>query len=114
VPPGGKGMPLDQILALARRKMGEAAPAAAAAPPPPAASQTASRPAPPKPAPPAPPPAPEPAVEESQAAAEEPRAAVATESPTSGEPVRSLKDQITSVADQIAYCRKVDRNRKGS
>jgi hypothetical protein len=45
---------------------------------------------------------------------------VATESPAaaaasvSGEPVRSLKDQITSVEEQIAYCRKVDRNRKGA
>jgi hypothetical protein len=54
------------------------------------------------------------AAEEAEGAAEQPGAAVATESSASGEPIRSLKDQITSVAEQIAYCRKVDRNRKGA
>lgn len=112
VPPGGKGMTLEEILALARRKPGEAAPPASAAPAP--AAKTPPNPPSPKPAaPPAPPRAEAPAAEEPAGAAEVSEAAVATESSAAGGPIRSLKDQITSVAEQIAYCRKVDRNRKG-
>jgi hypothetical protein len=91
VAPGGKGMSMEQILAMARGKKTEAGPA-------PAAQAAAATPAP---------------VQESAPAAEEPVAEEAAPEPVAEPAVvsggkKSLKDQITSVADQIAYCRKVD------
>jgi hypothetical protein len=93
-PPGGKGMSMADILAAARaNKAGGAAPAApsakAASEPP--AAKTA------------------PGSQESAPAAEEPAAAsVASTNPPSAGGVHSLKDKITTVADQVAYCQKTD------
>lgn len=94
VAPGGKGMSMDDILAMARGKKAAGAAPAPAAP--------AAKPAPAAPAPPA---EPEAAAEES-AAAEEPAESPAASATTASS--GSKKDEITSIADQIAYCRKVD------
>ena len=79
VAPGGKGMSMDEILAMARGKK----PAAQAAAAPVANAPRAEQPD-----------------------AEEP-AAAAEATPADGGG-KSLKDKITSVAEQVAYCRKVD------
>jgi hypothetical protein len=91
VAPGGKGMSMEDILAMARGKK-PAAPAAAVAAAPPLESPAEEPPA-------------EAKAEEAAAAAVEQAAPVA--STLSGE-VKSLKDSITSVAEQVAYCRRVD------
>jgi hypothetical protein len=96
VPAGGKGMSMADILAAARgNKPAAAATTAAAAP---AAAPPAAK----AEAPPAAPQESAPAAEEPVVKAEAPAAAA----PASGG--KSLKDQITSVADQVAYCRKTD------
>jgi hypothetical protein len=93
VAPGGKGMSMDDILAMARGKKA----AGGAAPVVPAA-QPAS----------APEPEPDPAAEEP--AAEEAAAETATPAPAAAAAggTKSMRDEITTVAEQIAYCRKVD------
>jgi hypothetical protein len=90
VAPGGKGMSVEQIMALARgNKPAAKATADSAAPPVEEAAQES------------PPTAEVPVAEEAA-----PAPAVAPAASSGG--VKSLKDQITSVAEQIAYCRKVD------
>jgi hypothetical protein len=82
-------MSMEEILAMARgKKSAGSAPAAA----PPAAAPAAEE---------SPPAAEEPAAEEP--AAEETAAPAAA-----GGDHKSLKDKITSVAEQVAYCRKTD------
>ncbi len=86
VPAGGKGMSMEQILAMARGKSAGAAPAAAPSAP---------------------------VAEEPAAVAEEPAAEESTPEPESAAPTagdsKSMKDRIKTVAEQIAYCRKVDK-----
>jgi hypothetical protein len=91
VAPGGKGMSMDEILAMARgKKPAGAAPAAAA----PAAEPIGDVPV-----------AEVPASEEKVAPPEPVAAESAAATATGG---GSLKDKFTSVAEQVAYCRKVD------
>jgi hypothetical protein len=98
VAPGGKGMSMEEILAAARGKKPAASPSAAE---PPAAVPVAPQ--------------------ESAALAEEPAVAEPeAEEPALSSPAEasasaatsggggSKKDEITSVADQVAYCRRVD------
>jgi hypothetical protein len=92
VAPGGQGMSMEEILAMARGKKPAAQAPAVTAPPPAAA----------------------PAADEAPAEEEVPATEAVVESSAAEAPAaggsngKSLKDQITSVADQLAYCRKVD------
>jgi ribonuclease E len=87
VAPGGKGMSMEEILAMARGKKAATSASVASAAEAPAEDPVSS-------------------VEE--APAEEP-AAAAPAAPAAAEGShKSLKDQITTVAEQVAYCRKVD------
>ena len=89
-PPGGKGMSMEQILAMARGNKGATPAAVTAKAEAPSPTPVAEAPAP---------------VEElvAEEAAAEPEVAA----PAAGGK-KSKKDEITSVADQVAYCRKVD------
>jgi hypothetical protein len=88
VAPGGKGMSMAEILAAARGK-GGTAPAAKSAPPPAKPVQESA------------PAAEEPVAEEPAAEAPAPKTAAAAGG-------GSLKGKVTSVAEQVAYCRKTD------
>lgn len=89
VAPGGKGMSMEEILAMARGKKAEGAAPPVVAKAAPAAEPTAE----------------EPSVEE--AAPEEVSVATPSAAETGGS-TKSLKDKITSVAEQVAYCKKTD------